>query len=243
MKPQIIINQDFGGAHNADLGATRARLVKGGSWKRQNIAVIIPAADLIPAKVALSLWSLAFPPNNGVARFLAQGLEVGDAYSSCIEQILAHPQISNWQYILCIEHDSLVPQDGVIRLLEAMEAHPEYSAISGGYWTKGPSGVFQAWGDPSDPILNYRPQLPRPGEIQEVCGIGQGFGLFRIEMFKDKRLRKPWFKTEMKEGVSTQDLHFWSDARKYGYRCAVDVDCKVGHYDFEGKFGPPDMVW
>jgi hypothetical protein len=65
-------------------------------------------------------------------------------------------------------------------------------------------------------------------------------------MFKDERLRKPWFKTYNGTegfGIGTQDLAFWGDARKYGYRCAVDCSVKVGHYDHEGKFGEAQFVW
>lgn len=91
---------------------------------------------------------------------------------------------------------------------------------------------------------NYRPQIPRNGELVECCGIGMGFALWRLEMFKDPRLRKPWFVTRAgASGVGTQDLYFWEDARKYGYRCAVDCGVPVGHYDLEGKFGIPDTVW
>jgi hypothetical protein len=51
-------------------------------------------------------------------------------------------------------------------------------------------------------------------------------------MFKDARLKKPWFRTLAgKDGYGTQDLVFWQDARKYGYRCAVDCSCLVGHLD------------
>ena len=51
-------------------------------------------------------------------------------------------------------------------------------------------------------------------------------------MFKDKKLRKPWFKTIAgSEGVGTQDLYFWGDAKKHGYRTAVDTSVKVGHWD------------
>jgi hypothetical protein len=199
---------------------------------------------MIPAKVSLSHWSLAFPPNNGVVRMLALGQEVGDAYSNAIEQILANAELSQWEYLLCLEHDNAPPADGAIKLVEHMEQHPEFAAIGGGYWTKGPEGVYQCWGDPRDPVLNFRPQLPDPnGGLVECCGLGQGFTLFRLSMFKDDRLRRPWFKTQKEGGVSTQDLYFWSDARKYGYRCAVAGDVRVGHYDFEGKFGPPDFMW
>jgi hypothetical protein len=64
-----------------------------------------------------------------------------------------------------------------------------------------------------------------------------GFNLFRMSMFKDTKLRRPWFKTlKGAEGMATQDLYFWQDARKYGYRCAIDCDVRVGHFDVQGDF-------
>ena len=120
-----------------------------------------------------------------------------------------------------------------------MDEHPELSCIGGLYWTKGEDGVPQIWGDPSDPVLNFRPQPPRVGELQETCGTGMGFNLWRIPMFKDARIPKPWFKTKVTlEGVGTQDLAFWTEARKHGYRCAIDNRVMVGHYDKER-----DIVW
>lgn len=239
MKAQLVI-QDFAGKHNEDLEKTSARILKGGSWKHQRIVVILPAGESIPAKVALSHWNLAFPPNNGVLRILAQGMEVGDAYSQAIEQILSHPDISKWEYILTIEHDNMPPFDGVLSLLGRMEANPGLACIGGLYFTKGHGGVAQIWGDPKDPVLNFRPQPPDPaGGLVECCGTGMGFNLWRMSMFKDTRLRKPWFKTIAgKEGIGTQDLYAWADFRKYGYRCAIDCGVRVGHYDQQS-----DTVW
>lgn len=243
MKPQLVM-ADFGGKHNADPNGTSARLLKGASWKKQRVVVILPAADMIPAKVALSHWNLVFAPNNGVVRILAQGMEVGDAYSTAIQGVLDHPELSKWEYILTIEHDNTPPQDGVIRLLEQMEAHPEFSCIGGLYFTKGYGGVPQIWGDPKDPVVNFRPLMPDPnGGLVECCGTGMGFNLWRLSMFKDPKLRKPWFFTQTKNGVGTQDLVFWGDARKYGYRCAIDCSVKVGHYDLKGEFGEQDTTW
>lgn len=237
MKPQIV--SDLSGIHNQDLEKTRARLIKGQSWKKQRTIVILPAGQSIPAKVALSHWSLIFPPNNGVVRLLAQGMEVGEAYSSTIEQILSHPELSKWEYILTIEHDNIPPQDGVLKLIERLEANKHLSCISGLYFTKGESGVAQIWGDVSDPVINFRPQVPIQGELIECNGTGMGFALWRLSMFKDPQLRKPWFKTiASKEGAATQDLYFWGDARAKGYRCAVDCSVLVGHYDMEN-----DIVW
>jgi hypothetical protein len=237
VKPQIVIG-DMQGLHNIDPEKTTARLIKGGSWKKQRIVVILPAGAMMPAKAALSHWNLIFPPNNGICRILALGQEVGEAYSNTIEQVILHPELSQWEYILTIESDNCPPSDGVIKLLERMEAHPEMSCIGGLYYTKGEGGVPQIWGDPKEP-LNFRPQLPVPGQMVECCGTGMGFNLWRMGMFKDARLRKPWFKTTAgKDGVGTQDLYAWSDFRKYGYRCAIDCDVCVGHLEVER-----DIVW
>jgi hypothetical protein len=246
MKPQLVM-QDMSGLHNSDLEGTKLRIIKGGSWKRQRVIVILPAGDTIPAKVALSYWNLAFPPNNGVVRILAQGMEVGEAYSTAIEGVLQHPELSKWEFILTVEHDNAPPVDGVVKLIERMEEYPEFSAISGLYFTKGYGGVPQIWGDIKDPVINFRPQAPDVnGGLVECYGVGMGFCLYRLSMFKDVRLRRPWFRTLVGkdgEGIGTQDLYFWGDARKYGYRCAVDCSVRVGHYDLEGKFGPPDTMW
>lgn len=228
----MIVTDVGAGQHNQNLEQSTKRIIEGGTWKLQRTVVILPAAKTMSTKVALSHWNMIFPPNQGVFRMLALGMEVGDAYSQAIANILAHPDLSQWEYILTLEHDNTPPADGILKLIKQMEAHPEYSCIGGLYWTKGETGVPQIWGDPKDPVLNFRPQPPVPGQLVECCGTGMGFNLWRLPMFKDERLRKPWFKTMAgNEGVGTQDLYMWSDARKYGYRCAIDCDVLVGHYD------------
>ena len=211
------------------------------------MVVILPAADLVPAKCVLSWWNLAFPPNNGVCRIMALGDEVGVAYSKAIEAVLADPNLSTWEYILTLEHDNCPPSNGVVKLVEEMENHPEYACIGGLYFTKGEGGCAQIWGDIKDPVLNYRPQAPDPkGGLVECYGTGMGFNLWRMKMFKDERIERPWFKTLNgidNKGVGTQDLTYWSKARKYGYRCAIDCSVKVGHYDLKGDFGPADTLW
>jgi hypothetical protein len=237
MKPQVV--KDLQGYHGSNLEAARSRIIQSGSWKKQRIVVVIPAGMSIPAKVAFSHWNLIFPPNNLVAKFLAQGMEVGEAYSSTIEMIMSDSNLSKWEYLLTIEHDNIPPNDGVLRLIERMEAHPEFACIGGLYFTKGHGGVAQIWGDINDPVMNFRPQPPVENQLIECWGTGMGFNLFRLKMFRDEKLRRPWFKTQKDSGgVGTQDLYFWSDAHKYGYRCAIDCSVLVGHYDEEN-----DMVW
>ncbi|HNC23563.1 MAG TPA: hypothetical protein PLU52_05090 [Opitutaceae bacterium] len=220
------------GKHNEGIEESYQRILKSALWKRQRIVVIIPAAKDIPTKVALSHWGLVFPPNNAVARLAAIGMEVGEAYSNTIAAVLAHPELSQWEYILTIEHDNSVPPDGLLKLIKRMDENPEFSCIGGLYWCKGEGGVPQIWGDPKDPVTNFRPQPPKPGELVPCNGTGMGFNLWKMDLFKDERLRKPWFKTVAgSEGMATQDLYFWGDAIKWGHKCAVDCDVLVGHYD------------
>ena len=226
-----LVTMDYG-FHNENIEKSFNRIIQGGSWKQQRVVVLIPAANEISTKVALSHWSLIFPPNNPVFRIAALGQEVGEAYNNAIHSVLCHPELSNWEYILTIEHDNIPPPDGLIKLLRRMEMNPQFDCIGGLYWTKGEGGLPQIWGDPKDPILNFRPQPPIPGQLVECCGSGMGFNLWRMSLFKDDRLRKPWFKTQSGyDGMITQDLYFWSDARKHGIRCAIDCDVLVGHYD------------
>lgn len=220
------------GRHNADLEKSTARILEGATWKKTRVVSLIPAGASIPTPVYLSHMALIFPPNQPAHRMAAVGLEVGEAFSNSIAEILAHPELSQWEYLLTVEHDNTPPNDGLLKLIKRMDQHPEFACIGGLYWTKGEGGVPQIWGDPKDPVLNFRPQPPVPGQLVECCGTGMGFNLWRLSMFKDPRLRRPWFKTIAgKEGVGTQDLFFWGDARKHGYRCAIDCDVLVGHFD------------
>ena len=224
------------GLHNGDINLSLTRLKKDSVYKDLSTIVIIPALNTVSTKSASSWWNLMFPPNQKVVKLFVQNMEVGEAYSQTIEQILAHPDLSKFKYILTVEADNVVPPDGLVKLLTQMEAHPEFNCIGGLYWTKGYNGVPQIWGDVNDPVLNFKPMPPVAGQLVECCGTGMGFNLFRLDMFRDERLRKPWFKTvaSVTEGMYSQDLYAWSDFRKNGHRCAIDCSILVGHVDGDG---------
>jgi len=240
MEPQIVSSYDPG-IHNRDLDATMQRLEQTAAYKDLSCIQIVPAFGQVPTKVVAAWIQLFTPPNQKYARFWPLNMEVGDAYSRTITAILANPDLANFKYLLMMEHDNAPPPDGVVRLLSQMENHPEFAAIGGLYFTKGFGGQPQIWGNPHEHPLNFKPCRPDPnGGLVECNGTGMGFTAFRLSMFKDERLRKPWFKTTASstEGVSTQDLYFWADAKKHGYRCAIDCSIKVGHYDLQS-----DTMW
>jgi hypothetical protein len=56
-----------------------------------------------------------------------------------------------------------------------------------------------------------------------------------MDLFKDERIKRPLFRTVAgREGIGTQDLSFWGEARKHGHRCAIDCGVLVGHVDGDG---------
>ena len=243
IKPQIII-EDYQGHHNKDIEKSRDRLIKGSTYKDLSTIIIVPTRGVIPAKVVQNWMSLMTPMNQKVIRIFMIGMEVGDAYNSAIEFIINNPDLSKWKYILTLEDDNMPAPDGLLKLYEAINTPPGYDVVSGLYWTKGESGQPMLYGNPNEIPLNFIPQVPQTDTMQRCNGLGMGFNLFKIDIFKDPKLQRPFFKTlqEHKPGVGTkvytQDLRFYEDAGRLGYRFACATSVKVGHYDYER-----DIVW
>jgi hypothetical protein len=154
--------------------STLKRLEKDGAYRDMSTILIIPCIGNVPVKVVSSWWNMYFPPNQRVIKMYPTGMEVGAAYSECIEMILNHPDLSQYKYIMTLETDNVPQPDAACRLLAQMEDHPEYACIGGLYYTKGEGGVPQIWGDIMDPVLNFRPVPPRAGELVECNGTGMG---------------------------------------------------------------------
>jgi hypothetical protein len=237
MKPQIILPDV--GAHNRDLERTRTRLLKGQSYRDLSTVCVIPlhpGREGIHPRVVQAWMNLMPPMNQKFTRIFLTGMEVGDAYTSAVETILANPELATWKYMLTLEDDNLPPPDGLLKLYESIEAGP-YAAVGGLYWTKGEAGQPMVYGNPAVMPRNFVPQVPMPAAVQPCNGLGMGFTLFRLSMFKDPKLTKPWFKTQQ-EGVPgqgwrtmTQDLYFFNNARGLGYTFASDNRVLVGHLD------------
>lgn len=241
MQPAIIVDAYDGGIHNNNGAGDRVR--REGLYRDASTLCLIPTRGSIAWRVVQSWWNLASPMNQAFIRMGVVGYEVGNAYSTAIEQILVTPGLQDFKYILTLEEDNVPPPDGLLRLVVAMDEHPEYDAIGGLYWTKGEGGQPMIYGDPKETPLNFRPQPPVPGEVVECNGLGMGFTLFRLDLFRDDRLPKPFFQTVQRydsQGVAcyTQDLFFFENAKKTGHRFACHCGVAVGHYDQH-----EDLMW
>jgi hypothetical protein len=228
-KPQILV-PDTAGIHNASDYVER--LEKEKSYRDLSTIIICPTRGLIPARIVQAWQGLARPMNQKVfGPIFMEGMEVGEAYNQAIKMILENPEFSTCKFLLTIEEDNAPPPDGLLKLYESIDG---YDAIGGLYWTKGENGQPMCYGDPKTMPLNFIPQIPQPDTITPCNGLGQGFTLFRLEMFRDKGFEYgQWFKTlNGEEGKTyTQDLYFFQKARELGYKFACDARVKVGHYD------------
>ncbi len=248
IKPQIIIdNLNIQGFHNTDLDKSRNRLSQAKSYKDLSTICMIPvigkpeARGTIHFKVVQSWMNLFTSMNQKFIRIFLYGMEVGIAYSTAIEMILNNPELSKWKYILTLEEDNIPPPDGLIKLYENMD---KVDVVGGLYWTKGEGGQPMAYGDPTVMPLNFVPQVPLIDQLQICNGLGMGFTLFKLDIFKDPKLPKPFFKT-LQEYIPyqgsrgfTQDLYFFNNIHSLGYKVACDTRVKVGHYDSER-----DIIW
>mgnify|MGYP001580645669 CR=1 FL=1 len=238
--PQIIVPDV--GLLNRTLEAQRARLERGKLYRNAATVCLIPTRGMIHARVIQSWFALMAPMNHPFLRLFLTGMEVGAAYTQGVDFVLAHPDLSTWPYLLTLEEDNMPPPDGLLKLIEAIDGGVDgtkYDAVGGLYWTKGEGGQAMIYGDPLDLPLNFRPQPPKLETIQPANGLGMGFTLFRLSMFKDKQLDRPWFQpAQGLGGPDTQDLHFFERVGRLGYKFACDTRCRVGHFD-----ASTDTVW
>lgn len=237
---EVVVNDDRGW-HNTSLELSADRVKRAKAYEDCSTVCIVPTRGVIPARVVDSWMALMAPMNQKFVRMFVEGLEVGAAYEAAVEQVLDHPELGKWRYLLTMEEDNIPPPDGLLKLIEAMNEERDYAAIGGLYWTKGEGGMPMIYGNPAE-VLAFQPQVPVLDAIQECNGLGMGFTLFRLDVFRE--IERPWFKTVQEwtpEGgghAGTQDLYFFAKLRKAGYRVASANHVRVGHYDHANR-----MVW
>lgn len=224
------------------IGFEKIEGLHGSTYKDSSTVIIVPTRGTgIHYKFMQAFQGLMAPMNTKRAVLYAVGFEVGDAFNTMIKNILNHPELSKWKYVLSVEDDNLPMPDGHIKLIESIEQG--YDAVGGLYHTKGDINFPLALGDPDiyrlTGELEMRPrnvlQAIQKGTLVETNCLPCGFTLYKMDLFKNTE--GPWFNTLSEwdpikgGGSSTQDCQAWNRWRRMGKRCAVDCRVKVGHLD------------
>lgn len=236
-------------------------------FREQGIVWISPTRGKIYTPVVCAWLSFQWPQNHFRSPLVAtSNMEVAAAYNALVHTSMDTKNLikgyghygkvfAEAPFILSTEEDNVPPQDGIVRLLEAImtcpdcgkevggdawkceNGHQGYDAVSGLYFIKTDPPVPMAFGAPTfnKKKMNFHPvsvaAAIKKGSVIEVNGIAMGFALFRKALFKRVKNtpKNPWFKTI--PGM-TQDLYFCKRAKleahaRFGVHCGV----KVGHFD------------
>jgi hypothetical protein len=95
------------------------------------------------------------------------------------------------------------------------------------------------FGNPEETPRTFFVQVPKEDTVQPCNGLGMGFTLFRLKMFREGKIKKPFFESVARldeDGnltTQSQDISFFSKACDAGYKMAVDTRVRVGHMDPE----------
>ncbi len=237
--PQFTV-QDYKGKHNTDLKSSTERLKKLASYRDLSTICIVPNNGLISAKVAESWLNQSSQMNQKFVRLMMIGMEKYFGFNSCIENILATPKLNEFKYILTLEEDTIIPPDGLHKLFESIE---NFDVVGGLSFSKGEEGFPLVYGDPRILPQTMNRSVVYPELIQPCFGVGTAYTLFKTEIFKNEKLKKPWFNLDPRRQAGKInneyiDFNFFDNIKKLGYKVACDTRVRVGRYDMA-----TDIIW
>ena len=131
-----------------------------------------------------------------------------------------------YDYVLMVDSDVIIPKDTLTLLLEG-----EPDIITGIIPKKntkvGEAELFKL-GQKNFVDRFLYSELPENERI-EVKGGGFGCALVKCSVFKS--MKYPWFKYVSYDSGSflSEDLYFFNEARKAGYKILADTRVKCGH--------------
>jgi hypothetical protein len=236
VKPAPISSQAVG-LNNQLFAAGNTAIVEGNTYRDLSTICFVPSLGSIPVRVVQAWNSLLKPMNQKWGQIFIVRQEVGVAYEEMVNILRGNSDLQKFRYTLTMEEDNCPPADGLLKLYEDIESGP-FDAVGSLYWTKGHgSGKPMCYGRVDVTPKDFVPWLPPPNSVTQCHGLGMGMSLFRTKMFLDTKFERPIFKTEqsvMPGGGGTrqftQDLRFFENAGKLGYRVACSTRVLTGHY-------------
>lgn len=220
------------GRHNSSLPDSIQRLHRANSYRDLSTICILPTSGTVHAKVVQNWMAHLTQMNQKFVRLPIITKNKYDAINNAIQGIITTSGLKDFKYVLTMEEDVMPPYDGLIKLYENIE---KFDVVGGLVWSKGPGGKPQVYGIPHQMPQNYLPILPNPETVQPCLGLSTAFTLFKLSVFNDTRIPKPWF---LPTGAENAETYFFENIHKLGYTVACDTRVKVGHHESE-----TDIVW
>lgn len=193
------------------------------------ILIAIPSNRDLPKEFVARLLPLAAQVGVNNVCFMQNGM-----INQCRDSIFTHAYKNDYEYIMWLDDDMLMPPDTITRLL----AHKK-DIVSGLYYNRGDYKplIYGLDYDDSDDTYSFSQMLEYPdNQLIKVGAVGFGCVLTKVET-----LTKVW--TSDIRGTSGtcfdfiggvgEDLSFGIRCKELGIETWVDTSLKLGHM---GKF-------
>lgn len=183
--------------------------------------------------------NLALPTNINRIQVHKDGMEVGEARQSCVEDCMALSRRP--EFIFFLDYDVIPCFDAVTKLLYRARHFPDYDVFAGVYCLKSTVAeplIYKDWG--VGPFWDWS-----IGDLllDGITGVHMGCTLIRMSLFDRLDYKsKPAFLTEnyhyVKDGMmhtnrGTEDLYFCKRAiEEADAKILVDTSVLCGHQDF-----------
>lgn len=194
------------------------------------IILAIPSRGNVRMEWAANFKMLEPPVNTSFAVRTILNEKVEDARNGSV----ADTQRQGAEYLIFIDDDVLIPNQGIRRMHYLMEQNPEWDLLSGIYVTKsdpvqtlifkdGKQGPYWQW--------KFGTQFP-------ISGCGMGCCMIRMSAFD--KVPEPWFewirksegKNHSEEG---EDLNFCRKLKENGGVLMADGGLLCGHIEKDGR--------
>lgn len=169
------------------------------------------------------------PVNYSWSLHFVTGREVHDARNDCV----LDAKRMKAKYLMFIDDDTLIPTQGLRRLVYLMEQHPEWDLLSGVYVTKSNPPQVLIFKDGPGPSWDWEFDTQFP-----ITGCGLGCCLIRMDAFD--KVPEPWFDwIEGGDGLNRfsegEDLYFCRKLEEAGGTLMADGGLLCGHINKDGE--------
>lgn len=195
-----------------------------------DLVIAVPTRGNVRCEWAAMLRGLSMPPNLSYAIQMIPNRTVEEARNVAVQKA----RELHSHYILFIDDDVLMPNQGVQRMVFKMEQETQWDMLT---------GIVPLKTDPPQPCV-FRGHRPGPywgwtfGEYFEVDSCGLACCLIRMEAF-DKVKGDPFTWTYTHDGLTGgqtgEDIGFCMKLAEAGGRILADGALLCGHIDTKGK--------
>lgn len=210
--------------------------------------------DTISVRWHRSRMGLRIPTNFNTCEMLADGLEVGDARSRVVAQVLTTKPVP--EFILWLDYDVLMPPDALTKLFFRARTLLDYDIYAGVYCLKNLAHseplIYGELGQ--GPIWNWKVGDLLTTESHGVKSVHSGLTLVRTSLYRklldaglvggqgDDQEDRPFYRTNIEKDMTlddgrqvrtggTEDIYFCNLVDIVGGKILVDTSVLAGHED------------